>query len=240
MKRLFPIFIVAAGLLALQVRAEDKPVEAKNATALNTQKEKASYSIGMDIGSGMKQQKLDIDPELVMKGFRDGFAGEKGLLTESEAKTVLEQFEKDLQARMAKEEMELPAKNKKEGETFLAENKRNDKEVKTLPSGLQYKVIREGEGESPKIDDTVTTQYRGTLIDGTEFDSSYSRGEPSTFALNQVIKGWQEALQLMKVGAKWRLFVPAELAYGEEGAGRTIQPNATLIFDIELLSIKKP
>lgn len=240
MKRFFPLFIVAAGLLALQARADDKPAEANNASALSTQKEKASYSIGMDIGSGMKQQKLDIDPELVMKGFRDGFAGKKGLLTESEAKTVMEQFEKDLQARMAKEELELPAKNKKEGETFLAENKKNDKEVKTLPSGLQYKVIREGEGESPTINDTVTTQYRGTLIDGTEFDSSYSRGEPSTFALRQVIKGWQEALQLMKVGAKWRLFVPSELAYGQEGAGRTIQPNATLIFDIELLSVKKP
>lgn len=240
MKRFFPLFIVAAGLLALQARADDKPAEANNASALSTQKEKASYSIGMDIGSGMRQQKLDIDPELVMKGFRDGFAGKKGLLTESEAKTVMEQFEKDLQARMAKEELELPAKNKKEGETFLAENKKNDKEVKTLPSGLQYKVIREGEGESPTINDTVTTQYRGTLIDGTEFDSSYSRGEPSTFALRQVIKGWQEALQLMKVGAKWRLFVPSELAYGQEGAGRTIQPNATLIFDIELLSVKKP
>lgn len=240
MKRFFPLFIVAAGLLALQARADDKPAEANNASALSTQKEKASYSIGMDIGSGMRQQKLDIDPELVMKGFRDGFAGKKGLLTESEAKTVMEQFEKDLQARMDKEELELPAKNKKEGETFLAENKKNDKEVKTLPSGLQYKVIREGEGESPTINDTVTTQYRGTLIDGTEFDSSYSRGEPSTFALRQVIKGWQEALQLMKVGAKWRLFVPAELAYGQEGAGRTIQPNATLIFDIELLSVKKP
>ena len=131
-------------------------------------------------------------------------------------------------------------KNQNEGETFLAENTKKDG-VKTLPSGLQYKVVREGAGASPKATDKVTTHYRGTLLDGTEFDSSYRRNEPASFGVSQVIKGWQEALQLMKTGAKWQLFIPANLAYGEQGApGGTIGPNATLIFDIELISIDKP
>jgi len=132
---------------------------------------------------------------------------------------------------------QLADKNQKEGEVFLAENKKK-KGVITLPSGLQYQVIKEGTGKIPKATDTVTTHYRGTLIDGTEFDSSYKRGEPASFPVNGVIKGWTEALQLMKVGSKWQLFIPSNLAYGPQGAGQAIGPNATLIFEIELLSIK--
>lgn len=233
--------ILAVALFTSQTRGEDQPAAPKAApqTVLKTQKDKSSYSIGLEMGSGMKQQKLDIDPELVISGLRDGFSGKKGLLTEAEVKEVMEVFEKELEARMAKESQELPGKNKKEGEAFLAENKKKEG-VKTLPSGLQYKVVREGTGALPKMDDKVSTHYRGTLIDGTEFDSSYSRNEPSSFTLRQVIKGWQEALQLMKAGSKWQLFIPSNLAYAEQGAGRTIGPNATLIFDIELLSIEKP
>jgi FKBP-type peptidyl-prolyl cis-trans isomerase FklB len=235
------IVLLSVAIFVTQARSEDQPAAAKSEAppALKNQKDKVSYSIGLEMGSGMKQQKLDVDPDLVLRGFRDGFSGAKRSMTEDEVKEVMEVFEKELEARMAKESQELPAKNKKEGDAFLAENKKKEG-VKTLPSGLQYKIVREGTGATPKMDDKVSTHYRGTLIDGTEFDSSYSRKEPSSFTLRQVIKGWQEALQLMKVGSKWQLFIPSELAYADKGAGRTIGPNATLIFDIELLSIEKP
>ncbi|MEP6663845.1 MAG: FKBP-type peptidyl-prolyl cis-trans isomerase [Verrucomicrobiota bacterium] len=212
-------------------RAEDPIV-------LKTQKEKVSYSLGLEMGNGMKQQKLDIDPNILVAGFRAGFAGDKALLTSAEQKQVVDAFEAELQTRMEKETKELPEKNKKEGESFLAANQKKEG-VTTLPSGLQYQVIQEGKGESPKLTDRVTTHYRGTLLNGIEFDSSYSRNEPSSFTLKQVIKGWQEALQLMKPGAKWQLFIPSNLAYGEAGVGRMIGPNAALIFEIELVSIDK-
>lgn len=240
------LFVLA--LSAAQISGQDQSAAKTNApVALKTQKEKVSYSIGREMGSGMKEQKMEVDPELVMKGFRDGFSGAKGLLTEAEIHDVMDAFEKEMEERMMKESKELPEKNKKAGETFLAENKKNEG-VKTHPVKLsdgrtvemQYKVLTAGTGATPKIEDTVRTHYRGTLIDGTEFDSSYKRGEPATFGLRQVIKGWQEALQLMKVGSKYQLFIPAELAYADKGAGRTIGPNATLIFDIELLAVEKP
>jgi FKBP-type peptidyl-prolyl cis-trans isomerase FklB len=142
-----------------------------------------------------------------------------------------------MQEKRQKQQAELGAKNKTEGEAFLAANAKKEGVV-TLPSGLQYQILTEGQGENPKATDQVTVQYRGTLIDGTEFDSSYSRGQPATFRLNQVIKGWTEALQLMKPGAKWKLFVPAALAYGDKGAGPKIGPNSTLIFEVELISVK--
>lgn len=207
--------------------------------SLKTQKDKASYSIGLEMGSAMKQQKLEVDPDLIVAGFRAGLSGTKSLLSEAESKQVMEIFEKEMEARMAKETKELPEKNKKEGESFLAENKKKTG-VTTLDSGLQYRIVREGTGVLPKATDTVTAHYRGTLLDGTEFDSSYSRNEPSKFGVDQVIKGWKEALQLMKVGSKWQLFVPSNLAYEDQGAGRVIGPNATLIFDVELISIDKP
>ncbi|MCJ7833279.1 MAG: FKBP-type peptidyl-prolyl cis-trans isomerase, partial [Deltaproteobacteria bacterium] len=170
------------------------------------------------------------------KGFKDALSGAKPLLSEEEMRTVMTAFQKEISEKQAEKTKVLGEKNKKEGETFLAENKKKEG-VKILTSGLQYKVVKEGTGKKPKATDKVTTHYQGTLIDGTEFDSSYKRGEPAAFPVNGVIPGWTEALQLMKVGSKWQLFVPSKLAYGERGAGPKIGPNAVLIFTVELLSI---
>jgi FKBP-type peptidyl-prolyl cis-trans isomerase FklB len=159
-------------------------------------------------------------------------------LSEQEIRETMAVFQKEMMARQEELSKKLGEKNKKEGDVFLAENKKKDG-VKTLPSGLQYKVVKAGTGKKPKLTDTVTTHYRGTLIDGTEFDSSYRRGQPATFPVNGVIPGWTEALQLMEEGAKWELFIPSNLAYGERGAGRDIGPHATLIFDIELITIQE-
>lgn len=231
MTKRFRFATLTFALCATALHAEDKPV-------LKDQKDKVSYSIGLEMGSGMKKQKLEVNPDLIIAGFRDGLSGKKPLLSEAETKEVMALFEKEMEARMSKEGEEATEKNKKAGEMFLAENKKKEG-VKTLPSGLQYKVLKEGTGASPRSEDQVTTHYRGTLIDGTEFDSSYSRKTPANFGVGQVIKGWQEALPLMKVGSKWQLYIPANLAYGEQGAGGVIGPNAALIFDIELLSIDK-
>jgi len=207
---------------------------AENGT-LKSQKDKTSYALGLNVGKNMKQMPAEIDPDLFTKGFNDAFSGTKPMLSEEEIRTVLTAFQKDIMAKQAEKMKVVADKNKKEGETFLAENKKKQG-VKTLASGLQYKVVKEGSGKKPKVTDKVTTHYRGTLIDGTEFDSSYKRGEPATLPVNGVIPGWTEALQLMKVGSKWQLFVPAKLAYGERGTPM-IGPNAVLIFTIELLSI---
>lgn len=206
-------------------------------TVLKTERDKISYGIGMDIGENMKRQSIDIDPDMLAQGIKDVFAGGELLLSEEEFRNTMENFRKDMMEKQKVQMQELSDKNKKEGEAFLAENKKKEGVI-TLPSGLQYKVIKEGEGNVPKATDTVTVHYRGTLIDGTEFDSSYSRGEPATFPVNGVIPGWTEALQLMKTGSKWQLFIPSNLAYGERGAGGKIAPNSSLIFDVELLSIK--
>jgi FKBP-type peptidyl-prolyl cis-trans isomerase FklB len=171
-----------------------------------------------------------------VQGIRDSLTGKKTLLTESEARETIMALQKDLQAKMQEKLKAQAEKNKKEGEAFLAEN-RGKKGVKTLPSGLQYKVITDGKGRSPLATDTVTVNYRGTLIDGTEFDNSYKRGQPATFPVNGVIKGWTEALQLMKEGSKWQLFIPSNLAYGERSAGGRIGPNATLIFEVDLIKV---
>ncbi len=203
---------------------------------LKTQKDKLSYAIGMDMGGSLKRNAIDVDVDALMKGIKDSLAGGKMLLTEQEQKEILVAFQKEFQAKQQEKMKAQAEKNKKEGEAFLADNKKK-KGVKVLPSGLQYKVITEGKGPSPKDSDTVTVNYRGTLIDGTEFDSSYKRNEPATFPVKGVIKGWTEALQLMKEGAKWQLFIPANLAYGERGAGNMIGPNSTLIFEVELLKI---
>lgn len=206
--------------------------------SLKTSKEKISYAIGAQIGADMKRQAVDIDPDTLAKGVRDGFRGSKMLLTDQEMREAIGGLQQKMAAKQAEKIRELGAKNKQAGSAFLAENKKKEG-VKVLPSGLQYKVIKEGTGKTPKADDTVTVNYRGTLVDGTEFDSSYKRGEPASFPVKGVIKGWTEALQLMKVGSKWQLFIPPELAYGEQGAGRVIGPNSTLIFEVELLSIKE-
>ena len=205
---------------------------------LKDQKDKLSYSIGMNIGNNFKKQSIDVNTDALIQGIKDALSGGKTLMTEQEVNETLMNFQKEMVAKQMAHQKELAEKNKKEGEAFLAENMKKEG-VKTLPSGLQYKVIKEGDGKTPKITDTVTINYRGTLIDGTEFDSSYTRGQPATFPVKGVIAGFTEALQLMKVGSKWQLFIPSNLAYGERGAGDDIGPNATLIFEIELVSIKE-
>ena len=208
---------------------------------LKSEKDKVSYIIGREIGNNLKSQAIDVEPEILARGIKDAFSGAKPIMTEEEMREVMTAFQKEVMAKRQELAKQLGEKNKKEGESFLAQNKTKEG-VKTLPSGLQYKVIKSGTGKKPKATDTVTTQYRGTLTDGTEFDSSYSRGQPATFPVNGVIPGWTEALQLMEEGAKWQVFVPPNLAYGERGAGPKIGPNATLIFEIELISVqeKKP
>jgi FKBP-type peptidyl-prolyl cis-trans isomerase FklB len=209
-------------------------INAKGDLALKSQKDKMSYIIGLNIGKDFQRQSMEIDPDLVAKGIKDGLSGAKALMTDQEIRDTLSAFQKEMTAKQE----EINKKNKMEGEAFLAENKKKEG-IKALPSGLQYKVIKAGTGKKPKLTDMVTTHYRGTLIDGTEFDSSYKRGAPATFPVSGVIPGWTEALQLMEEGAKWQLFIPSNLAYGERGAGASIGPNSTLIFEVELISIQE-
>jgi FKBP-type peptidyl-prolyl cis-trans isomerase len=204
---------------------------------LKTQKDKASYALGMNFGTGLRKQSIDIDPAILARGLRDSFSNGKTLLTEDEAKAVLTQLQTDVRKKQQEVAQQLGEANKKQGLEFLEANKTKDGVI-TLPSGLQYKVLQEGTGPKPAPTDTVVCNYRGTLLDSTEFDSSYKRGQPATFPVTGVIKGWTEALQLMPVGSKWQLFIPSALAYGERGAGGQIGPNATLIFEVELLSIQ--
>lgn len=196
------------------------------------EKDKVSYCTGMNIGSNLSRQKVDFDPDVLTDGIKDAIAGTPKL-TSDQVKDILGQFEKDNQQK----QKQVGEKNNTEGANFLNENKQKPG-VKTTASGLQYKVLKEGTGARPKATDTVTVNYRGTLIDGTEFDSSYKRGRPSTFPVNGVFKGWMEALQLMKVGSKYQLFIPSNLAYGERSISPQIGPNATLIFEMELLNVK--
>lgn len=209
-----------------------------SATALKTDKDKISYMIGHQIGSNFKRDGLEVDVNMVLNGMKEALAGKDSPLTAEESQKLMQNLQQEMQTKMAAKQKAESEKNAKEGKTFLAENAKKPG-VKTTKSGLQYKVLKEGKGEAPKATDKVTTNYRGTLIDGTEFDSSYKRGEPATFPVNGVIKGWTEALQLMKPGAKWQLWVPADLGYGEGGAGDKIGPNATLAFEVELLEIEK-
>ena len=211
---------------------------AKSATplALKTQKDKLSYAIGMNIGGGMKKDGVDVDPNILAQGLKDTLAGSKPLMTEAEAQTVMTEFRTTMMKKKQEDAQRVGDANKQAGQQFLAANKGKEGVV-TLPDGLQYKILKEGTGPKPAATDSVTVNYRGTLINGTEFDSSYKRNEPATFGVNQVIKGWTEALQLMPVGSKWQLFIPSDLAYGERSPGGEIGPNSTLIFDVELLSI---
>jgi FKBP-type peptidyl-prolyl cis-trans isomerase len=222
--------LLSIGLLASLAQAEDQ-------ASLKDPKDRLSYSIGVDIGQRLKSQSIEVDPEMLSKGIKDIYTGGKPLMTEQEVRDTLAAFQKDMIAKQKERAKVIGEKNKKEGEAYLEANKKKEG-VKVLPSGLQYKVITEGKGKTPKLTDTVTVNYKGTLIDGTEFDSSYKRGQPATFAVDKVIPGWTEALQLMKEGAKWQIVVPSALAYKEMGAGNLIGPNATLIFEIELISFK--
>ncbi len=206
--------------------------------SLKDNKDKVSYAIGLDVGNAMKRQSIDINTDIFMRGLKDALSDGKKLMTDDEVRETMTAFSHEMAEKQKEKTKLLGEKNLKEGEAFLAENKKKEG-VKTLPSGLQYKVITEGSGKTPKASDTVTVNYRGTLIDGTEFDSSYKRGQPATFPVSGVIKGWTEALQLMKEGAKWQIFIPSDLAYGDKGAGNIIGPNAVLIFDVELISVKE-
>src|SRR2546423_4833450 len=230
MKRL--IICLGAVCIASLGLAQDKP-------QLKDQKDKASYSIGYDIGETFKKQKIELNIDALVAGLKEAMGGKEATLSKEDRDKTLQAFQKEMMEKQVAASKEAATKNQAEGEKFLAENKTKDG-VKTPASGLQYKVLKEGSGASPKETDTVVTNYKGTLIDGTEFDSSYKRNEPATFPVNRVIKGWTEALQLMKPGAKYQLFIPSGLAYGERGAGQLIGPNATLIFELELLSIKQP
>lgn len=193
--------------------------------------------MGMNFGTGLRKQSIDIDPAILARGLKDSFSNGKTLLTDEEARTILTQLQSDVRKKQQEMAQQLGEANKKEGTAFLDANKSKDGVV-TLPSGLQYKVLQEGTGPKPAATDTVVCNYRGTLLNNTEFDSSYKHGQPATFPVSGVIKGWTEALQLMPVGSKWQLFIPSDLAYGERGAGGQIGPNATLIFEVELLSIQ--
>jgi FKBP-type peptidyl-prolyl cis-trans isomerase FklB len=229
--------VLAILLLAVGCTAEEKKTEVKK-IELTSEKDKVSYGIGMSIGRDFSRQELDIDADILAQGVKDMLAGGQTLMTEDEAQATLMEFQQEMVAKQEAKSKELADKNQQAGEAFLAENAKQEGVV-VLPSGLQYKVLVEGTGKTPTKEDTVTVNYRGTLIDGEEFDSSYKRGEPATFPVGGVIPGWTEALQLMKEGAKWQLFIPAALAYGERGAGPVIAPNSTLIFEVELISVKE-
>ena len=223
------IVITALALsFAVAVFAEDKPPQLKDL------KDKASYSIGLNFGFNFKRQNVDLNSDAFAAGFKDAMTGRNPLMNEQEVRDTLMAFEKDMQQKQT----EMGQKNAATAEKFLGDNKTKEG-VKTTASGLQYKVLKDGNGATPKSSDTVTVNYRGTLIDGTEFDSSYKRGQPATFPVGGVIKGWTEALQLMKVGSKYQLFIPASLAYGEQGRPG-IPPNSTLIFEVELMDVKSP
>ncbi|HEX5397822.1 MAG TPA: FKBP-type peptidyl-prolyl cis-trans isomerase [Verrucomicrobiae bacterium] len=216
------------------------PLLADGTNVLADDKSRYSYAIGIAVGQNLVRtlqlQDLEVDPGLVARGLSDVLSSNATLLTPEEIKQTLTTLQTQVRDRMQNRQTELAAKNLKEGEAFLATNKDNPG-VMTLPDGLQYKILNEGDGATPVNGDTVTVNYRGTLLDGTEFDNSYKRGQPAEFPVNGVIRGWTEALEKMKVGSKWQLFIPANLAYGEQGRPG-IPPNSVLIFDVELLSVK--
>jgi FKBP-type peptidyl-prolyl cis-trans isomerase len=222
--------LACVGFLIGSVHAEEKK-EFKNP------EEAVSYSIGFQMGAEFTKHGVVVDPEMIAEGVRDGLSGVEPRLSEADMKARLSGLEAQGKQAKQKEMEKQGAKTLAEGEAFLAENGKK-KGIVTLPSGLQYQVLRKGEGQSPKATDRVTVHYRGTFINGKEFDNSYSRGKPITFVLDRVIKGWAEGLQLMKPGAKWKLFIPAKLAYGENGAGSHVPPNSTLIFEVELIFIE--
>ncbi len=232
--------LIAAGVCTMLLSAGGALAESKAepaAAELKGFNERVSYSIGLNMGRDFQKQQIEINADLLAQGVRDALA-DKPRLNEEEVRETLMALQTQLMEKQQVKLKELSDSNLKEGEAFLAENAKKDGVV-TLPSGLQYKVIEEGSGKTPGSEDTVKVHYRGTLVDGTEFDSSHKRGEPAEFPVTGVIPGWTEALQLMKEGAKWQVFIPAALGYGERGAGGVIQPNSTLVFDVELLEIKE-
>jgi FKBP-type peptidyl-prolyl cis-trans isomerase FklB len=214
-----------------------RPRSAQAPLTLKTEKDKVSYALGVNIGKSLHRDAVDLDPAIIARGLRDAITNGKTLLTDDEVRATLTAFQNEMRQKQQARMMELDQANKKAGQEFLEANKTKEGVI-ALPSGLQYKVLQQGTGPKPAPDDMVVCNYRGTLLDGTEFDSSYKRGQPATFPVNGVIKGWTEALQIMPVGSKWQLFIPSDLAYGDRGAGAQIGPGATLVFEVELLSIK--
>lgn len=211
----------------------------KDASKLNTEEEKLSYTIGVDLAVNFKQQGVNLKPEVLLQGLKDGLTDKKDmLLTQEQMAETLKTFQKQLMEKKQAEFKQKAEQNKKKGEEFLSQNKTKDGIV-TTKSGLQYKIIKEGEGNIPKDSDIVEVEYTGKLIDGTVFDSSDNSDKPITFRVSEVIPGWTEALKLMKTGAEWEIFIPSDLAYGERGVGGPIGPNETLIFNIRLKGIKK-
>jgi FKBP-type peptidyl-prolyl cis-trans isomerase FklB len=221
-------FIITTAILSLASIGfgEDKP-------QLKDLKDKVSYSVGLSVGSNFKKQGQDLNPDAMLAGLKDALSGKQPALSEKEMQETMEAWSKQMEDK----QKTMSEKNAADGVKFLAENK-SKSGVKTTASGLQYKVIKEGSGAQPKVTDTVTVNYRGTLINGTEFDSSYKRGQPATFPVNGVIKGWTEALQMMKAGSKYQFFIPSSLAYGERAVSADIAPNSTLIFEVELIEVK--
>lgn len=228
-------WLVILGVVFLTVQAGDR-LGAQEATGLKTDQEKRSYGIGVSMAKSLKRQGVEkVDTDLVGKGMKDEFAG-KLLMSDEELQTIMNAYQVELKEKMAKTQKTAAEQNKKDGDAFLAENKKK-KGVVTTKSGLQYKILTEGKGKKPTENDTVEVNYKGTFIDGKVFDSS-KPGQPATLKAKQVIPGWQEALKLMPAGSKWQLFIPSDLAYGMKGAGSTIGPNTTLIFEVELVAIK--
>ena len=219
-----------------QKTGQNAKTETQTPVELKTQTDKISYALGMNLGVNLHKQSVEVDPAIVLLGLKDGLADGKTLMTVQEAQTVLTQLTAEMRSKQQEMAKQAGDANKKEGQDFLAANKTKEGVV-TLPSGLQYKILTEGTGSKPTATDSVSCNYRGTLINGKEFDSSYKRGQPTTFPVNGVIKGWTEALQLMPVGSKWELFIPPDLAYGDRGNGPDIGPSATLVFEVELVSI---
>jgi FKBP-type peptidyl-prolyl cis-trans isomerase len=224
------VVVLGLGLFVSAVGAQDQPV-------LKTQKDKLSYAIGLEMGKGVKEEGLDVDPTVLAMGIKDAILGGKPLLSDEEFRTIIAGVQEEMKQKQMQAMEEAAAENKKEGEAFLAANTKKEGVV-TLPSGLQYKIITAGQGKKPAETDTVLCNYKGTFLDGTEFDSSTQAGKPVPFELKGIIPGFKEALLLMPVGSKWQIFIPSNLAYGERGAGNVIGPNSTLIFEIELVSIQ--
>ncbi len=230
------IRLAIVGILSVGVSAAFAAEPAK--VELKDQRDKASYAIGLNWGNNIRSQGADLSVDVILQGLKDGMENKPAVLSEAQVQEVMKAFQAELRTKQEAKRKEQGEHNKTEGEAFLAENAKKAGVI-TLPSGLQYKIMKEGTGPKPSATDKVAVQYRGTLINGTEFDSSYKRGpEPATFGVSQVVKGWTEALELMPVGSKWQLFVPAALGYGERGS-RNIEPNATLIFEVDLVEIKK-
>jgi len=228
--RAYSLILLTVSLTASSLLAQEKP-------DLKDPRQRSSYALGADIGNTFKRQELDVDAKALAAGIADALAG-KASLTEEEIRKILTEFEQSLSAKAEARGKVAGEKNQKEGEAFLAANAKKEG-VKTTASGLQYKVLKAGTGKTPTAKDAVKVHYKGTLINGTVFDSSIERGQPAEFGVTQVIAGWTEALQLMKVGDKWQLYIPGKLAYGERGAGEKIGPNSTLLFEVELLEVTK-